>query len=72
MAYRPWRSVEAERVLIGGLLTEATAEMAAVEALKSAQTNGHNDYKPALARQTLVRALLQASSMTLEGAPVQA
>ncbi len=64
MAYRPWRSTEAEQSLMGKVLTEANAEIAAAAALKSARTHGDNDYKPELARRTLVRALLQAKSMS--------
>jgi xanthine dehydrogenase YagS FAD-binding subunit len=62
MAYRPWRSLEAERVLNGKLLNEANAELAARAALQSATTHGGNDYKPELARRTIVRALLQAAN----------
>jgi len=68
VAYRPWRSLEAERVLIGKPLTEATAEIAADAALQTASTHGDNDYKPELARRTLVRALLQAKSKSLTAA----
>jgi xanthine dehydrogenase YagS FAD-binding subunit len=64
MAYRPWRSTEAEQSLVGKALTEANAEIAAAAALSSAKTHGDNDYKPELARRTLVRALLQAKSMS--------
>jgi xanthine dehydrogenase YagS FAD-binding subunit len=64
MAYRPWRATEAEQSLVGKALTEANAEIAAAAALRSAQTHGDNDYKPELARRTLVRALLQAKSMS--------
>jgi xanthine dehydrogenase YagS FAD-binding subunit len=67
MAYRPWRSAEAEQALTGKPLTEVNAEAAAAAALKGAKTHGHNDYKPELARRTLVRALLHAGSMTLSG-----
>jgi xanthine dehydrogenase YagS FAD-binding subunit len=67
LAYRPWRSMEAEQALIGKPLNEATAEAAAVAGLKGAMTHGHNDFKPELARRTLVRALLQAQSMQLAG-----
>jgi xanthine dehydrogenase YagS FAD-binding subunit len=63
MAYRPWRASEAEQALTGKELTEASAEAAAAAALSSARTHGYNDYKPELARRTLVRALLQAKSM---------
>jgi xanthine dehydrogenase YagS FAD-binding subunit len=63
MAYKPWRAREAEGVLTGKPLTEQTATAAADAALAGAVTHGDNDFKPRLARQTLVRALLQASSM---------
>jgi xanthine dehydrogenase YagS FAD-binding subunit len=65
MAYRPWRSREAEVALVGNELTEAAAAAAADAALQGAKTHGHNDYKPELARRTLVRALLQAKAMPL-------
>jgi xanthine dehydrogenase YagS FAD-binding subunit len=63
MAYRPWRSREAEAALVGKPLTEATAADAAKVALSGAVTHGDNDYKPELGRRTLVRALLQARAM---------
>jgi xanthine dehydrogenase YagS FAD-binding subunit len=68
MAYRPWRAREAESLLAGQVLTEASASAAAGEALKGAKTHGYNDYKPALARQTIVRALLAAQALNPEGA----
>jgi xanthine dehydrogenase YagS FAD-binding subunit len=68
MAYRPWRAVEAERALSGKPLTEAHAEAAATVALRGAQTHGFNDYKPELARRTLVRALLETKRLTLSPA----
>ena len=63
MAYRPWRADGAEQVLVGKPLTEANAEAAAEEALSGAITHGYNDFKPELARRTLVRALLEAQAM---------
>jgi xanthine dehydrogenase YagS FAD-binding subunit len=68
MAYRPWRATEAESSLLGKPLTEGAALSAAEAALAGARTHGHNDYKPELARRTLVRALLQAQSMPVTGA----
>ncbi len=68
MAYRPWRSTDAEDALSGKTLTEATATEAASVALQSAKTHGGNDYKPELARRTLVRALLQAKALPLPAA----
>jgi xanthine dehydrogenase YagS FAD-binding subunit len=67
VAYRPWRAVQAEEALIGKPLTESNAEAAAAAALEGATTRGYNDYKPELARRTLVHALLQAGSMRPAG-----
>jgi CO/xanthine dehydrogenase FAD-binding subunit len=39
-------------------------------ALQGARTHGHNDYKPKLARQTIIRALLEAKSMHVGAQPV--
>jgi xanthine dehydrogenase YagS FAD-binding subunit len=63
MAYRPWRSQDAERMLIGKPLTESGAAAAAAAALTGAMSHGHNDYKPELARRTIVRALLEAKAL---------
>ena len=60
MAYRPWRSAEAEAALASKLLTEQSAQEAARIALQGAVTHGHNDYRPELGRRTLVRALMAA------------
>jgi xanthine dehydrogenase YagS FAD-binding subunit len=65
MAYRPWRALEAEAALTGKPLNEATAEAAATVALSGAETHGFNDYKPELARRTLIRALLETKSLSL-------
>lgn len=70
MAYKPWRSREAEDALAGQSLTEAAAESAAAIALEGAATHGHNDYKPELARRTIVRALLELKAMPPNGAGV--
>ena len=48
---------------LGRTLDEAVARTAADAALAGAVTHGHNDFKPELARRTLVRALLQASRL---------
>jgi xanthine dehydrogenase YagS FAD-binding subunit len=65
MAYRPWRATAAEQALAGKPLTREAAEQAARAALEGAVTHGHNDYKPELARRTLVRALLAAQAMSV-------
>jgi xanthine dehydrogenase YagS FAD-binding subunit len=63
MAYRPWRAPGAEAALTGKPLTGATAEAAAAVAMRGAMGRGQNDYKLALGRQTIVRALMQAKAM---------
>ncbi len=65
MAYTPWRAENAEQFLVGKPLTETTADAAAKLALQGAITHGDNDFKPELARRTLVRALLQVKAMDL-------
>jgi len=64
MAYRPWRASEAEAILNGKPLTEALARKAAAAALEGAKTHGHNDYKRELGQRVIVRALLEAKSMS--------
>jgi xanthine dehydrogenase YagS FAD-binding subunit len=69
MAYRPWRALDAEHELTGKSLNVASAEAAAVQALKEAKIHADNGYKPELARRTIVRALLQAKALPVAGAP---
>jgi xanthine dehydrogenase YagS FAD-binding subunit len=61
--YAPYRATAAEAVLRGKPLDEVNAQAAAAAALRGAVTHGYNNYKPELARRTLVRALLQARNM---------
>jgi xanthine dehydrogenase YagS FAD-binding subunit len=68
MAYRPWRAIDAENMLVGKELTEASAAAAAQLALQGAKTHDYNDYKPRLAQQTVVRALLHALTLPQGGA----
>jgi xanthine dehydrogenase YagS FAD-binding subunit len=63
VAYRPWRSHEAEAALTGQRLDEASAEAAAKAAFAGAVTHGGNDFKPEIGRRTLVRALLAARDL---------
>lgn len=63
--YAPFRAHAAEALLRDRRLDEATAGAAAQAALSGAETHGHNDYKPELARRTLVRALLHVRDMEI-------
>jgi xanthine dehydrogenase YagS FAD-binding subunit len=59
---RPWRSPEAEKLLVGQPATEATFRAAAAAALRGAQPRNENAYKVELAQNTLVRALMAVSA----------
>lgn len=63
VATKPWRARQAEAALKGERVTVKTAQAAARACFAAAVTHGDNDYKPELGRRTLVRALLQASTM---------
>jgi xanthine dehydrogenase YagS FAD-binding subunit len=65
VAYRPWRSHEAEAALVGRRLDEALAAAAAEAAFAGAATHGGDAFKVELGRRTLIRALLEAQAMTL-------
>jgi xanthine dehydrogenase YagS FAD-binding subunit len=65
VATKPWRAREAEIVLNGERLDEATAQRAAEAAYAAARTRDGNRYKTELGKRTLVRALLQAAQMTV-------
>ncbi len=57
LAHKPWRSQDAEQVLIGGAGTPDVFNRAAEAALAGARGYGHNDFKIPLARRLLVRVL---------------
>jgi xanthine dehydrogenase YagS FAD-binding subunit len=60
VAYKPWRSGEAEAALEGLPATMATFQAAAEAAMKNAVGRGHNDFKIELAKRTLCRTLANA------------
>jgi xanthine dehydrogenase YagS FAD-binding subunit len=57
VAHKPWRSHEAEAVLLGQPATMATYTAAADAAMAGAVGRGHNDFKIELAKRTLCRTL---------------
>ena len=61
----PWRARQAEALLGGRRLTEASATAAAEAEFADARTHEHNAYKVVLGKQTLVRALLEAQAMEI-------
>lgn len=60
VAHKPWRSAEAERLLVGKPATTATFEAAAEVALKDAKPLEHNGYKVELGKRAIVLALQRA------------
>ena len=60
VAHKPWRSPEAEKVLIGKPATETTFQAAAEAAMKDAKPLEHNGYKVELGKRAIVLALQQA------------
>ncbi|MBX3536664.1 MAG: xanthine dehydrogenase family protein subunit M [Chelatococcus sp.] len=59
----PWRAHDVEDMLRGKVLDEARATEAARVAFRTAVPQSHNAFKIALGQSTVVRALLQATSM---------
>jgi xanthine dehydrogenase YagS FAD-binding subunit len=59
----PWRAREAERTLRGKAPTRDAFESAAQIALRGAQGHGENDFKIALARRAIVRALRRSAGL---------
>jgi len=69
VATKPWRARQAETVLVGNHLDEDRATAAAEMAFSGAITHGDNDFKPALGRRALVRALLECAHMEAPRSP---
>lgn len=65
VATRPWRAVEAERLLIGELLDERSATRAAQAAFANARTFEHNAFKVPLGQQAIVQALMESKRLEL-------
>jgi xanthine dehydrogenase YagS FAD-binding subunit len=63
VATTPWRAKEAEALLRGKSLDDASAKAAADAAFASAKPREHNAYKVELGKQTLMRALHQAAAL---------
>jgi xanthine dehydrogenase YagS FAD-binding subunit len=61
VAHKPWRSHDAEAVLVGRPATMATFRAAADAALAHAVGRGYNDFKIELARRTLCRTLAEVA-----------
>ena len=60
VAHKPWRAIEAEKMLVGKAATEANFKLAAEAEMKNAKPLEHNKFKVELGRRAIVRALSMA------------
>ncbi|WP_009630219.1 FAD binding domain-containing protein [Synechocystis sp. PCC 7509] len=64
VAHKPWRSVEAEKILISAKPNEQTFQAAAAATLQGAKGYKHNAFKVELAKRAIVRSLTIATEGT--------
>lgn len=66
VAHKPWRAKAAESALVGKPANKETITAAADAELKAARPLEHNAFKIPMAKHAIVRALAQASGVTIE------
>jgi xanthine dehydrogenase YagS FAD-binding subunit len=64
VAHKPWRMYEAEKILAGRTVSEATFRQAAEAAMTGAVANEHNAYKLKLAPNAMIEALKIAAQIS--------
>ena len=64
VAHKPWRAVEAEKILVGAKPNEQTFRAAAEAALRGAKGYKDNTFKVELAKRSIVRSLTIATAGT--------
>jgi len=62
VAHKPWRAMEAEKMLVGKEATEANFKQAAEAEMKLAKPLEHNKFKVELGKRTIIRSLQMAMS----------
>ena len=60
VAHKPWRALEAEKMLVGNTATEANFKAAADAEMKQARPLEYNKFKVELGRRAIVRGLMMA------------
>lgn len=63
VAHKPWRAVEAEKILVGAKANEQTFRAAAEATLREAKPQKYNRFKVEMASRAIVRALSTVSEM---------
>ena len=61
VAPTPWRSMEAEKALVGKTISDDSAEAAGKAAIENAKNLGKNGYKIQIAKVAVKRAILEAA-----------
>ena len=64
VAHKPWRAVEAEKILTGARATEATFLKAAEATMREARGYEHNKFKIEMGKRAIVRALTELAERT--------
>lgn len=64
VAHKPWRAVEAEKIIVGAKPTEQTFRAAADAALRGAKGYKDNAFKVELAKRSIIRSLTIATAGT--------
>lgn len=64
VAYKPWRNLEVEKILVGQPVSEVLFQRAAALFMKDAYAFEHNKFKLKLAAKSIVHALTLATSLT--------
>lgn len=64
VAHKPWRAVEAEKILIGAKANQQTFQRAAAATIRNAQPQKYNAFKVEMAKRAIVRALTIAAGET--------
>ncbi|MGA7853047.1 MAG: xanthine dehydrogenase family protein subunit M [Candidatus Acidiferrales bacterium] len=64
VAHKPWRSVDAEKTLVGAEMSVEVFEAAANQALTGARPYSQNAFKVELAKRSIIRALSSAGGLT--------
>jgi xanthine dehydrogenase YagS FAD-binding subunit len=63
VAHKPWRALQAEKMLAGARLEKAALQSAAAAAVEGAQAHRGNAFKVELAKRAIVRAVLAAGGV---------
>lgn len=64
VAHKPWRAMEAEKILVGAPAEEETFRRAAEATMRDARGYEYNRFKIEMGKRAIVRALMTAAQET--------